>query len=192
MELDPSQRNFLRPRTNHKDHSMRNNRWIIVSYFLCSFIIMFIMCTELVSFQFYCTQENQDLLIRCIAQHLGFSQGRPIAACIIYKCLLQWRSFEVERTSVFDRIIQAIGHAIEVCISGSTFSFSFGKHKHPLISFDFTEDSGKQWYLSVLAVKCGYFALAAATYPESKWCCRNGSTTPSIIISDIVWENDSS
>ncbi|MQL83466.1 hypothetical protein Taro_015961 [Colocasia esculenta] len=58
-------------------------------------------------------QENQDLLIRCIAQHLGFSRGRPVAACIIYKCLLQWRSFEVERTSVFDRIIQAIGHAIE-------------------------------------------------------------------------------
>ncbi|XP_010274858.1 PREDICTED: myosin-9-like [Nelumbo nucifera] len=58
-------------------------------------------------------QENQDLLIRCIAQHLGFSGSRPIAACIIYKCLLQWRSFEVERTSVFDRIIQTIGHAIE-------------------------------------------------------------------------------
>ncbi|XP_077248114.1 myosin-11-like [Tasmannia lanceolata] len=58
-------------------------------------------------------QENQDLLIRCIAQHLGFTGSRPIAACIIYKCLLQWRSFEVERTSVFDRIIQTIGHAIE-------------------------------------------------------------------------------
>ncbi|KAL5702008.1 hypothetical protein ACHQM5_027281 [Ranunculus cassubicifolius] len=58
-------------------------------------------------------QENQDLLIRCIAQHLGFAGSRPIAACIIYKCLLQWRSFEVERTSVFDRIIQTIGHAIE-------------------------------------------------------------------------------
>ncbi|PON46080.1 Myosin [Parasponia andersonii] len=58
-------------------------------------------------------QENQELLIRCIAQHLGFSGNRPIAACIIYKCLLQWRSFEVERTSVFDRIIQTIGHAIE-------------------------------------------------------------------------------
>ncbi|KAL5768174.1 hypothetical protein ACOSP7_014744 [Xanthoceras sorbifolium] len=58
-------------------------------------------------------QENQELLIRCIAQHLGFSANRPIAACIIYKCLLQWRSFEVERTSVFDRIIQTIGHAIE-------------------------------------------------------------------------------
>ncbi|XP_010553755.1 PREDICTED: myosin-11 [Tarenaya hassleriana] len=58
-------------------------------------------------------QENQELLIRCIAQHLGFQGNRPIAACIIYKCLLQWRSFEVERTSVFDRIIQTIGHAIE-------------------------------------------------------------------------------
>uniref|UniRef100_A0A5B7AQU0 Putative myosin-9 n=1 Tax=Davidia involucrata TaxID=16924 RepID=A0A5B7AQU0_DAVIN len=58
-------------------------------------------------------QENQELFIRCIAQHLGFIGSRPIAACIIYKCLLQWRSFEVERTSVFDRIIQTIGHAIE-------------------------------------------------------------------------------
>ncbi|KOM29980.1 hypothetical protein LR48_Vigan845s000800 [Vigna angularis] len=59
-------------------------------------------------------QENQELLIRCIAQHLGFAGNRPIAACIIYKCLLHWRSFEVERTSVFDRIIQTIGHAIEI------------------------------------------------------------------------------
>ncbi|XP_041022876.1 myosin-11 [Juglans microcarpa x Juglans regia] len=58
-------------------------------------------------------QENQELLIRCIAQHLGFAANRPIAACIIYKCLLHWRSFEVERTSVFDRIIQTIGNAIE-------------------------------------------------------------------------------
>jgi len=59
-------------------------------------------------------QENQELLIRCISEHLGFAGNRPIAACIIYKCLLQWRSFEVERTSVFDRIIQTIGNAIEV------------------------------------------------------------------------------
>lgn len=58
-------------------------------------------------------QENQELLIRCISQHLGFAGNRPVAACIVYKCLLQWRSFEVERTSVFDWIIQTIGHAIE-------------------------------------------------------------------------------
>ncbi|CAH1446365.1 unnamed protein product [Lactuca virosa] len=57
--------------------------------------------------------ENQELLIKCIGKHIGFAGNRPIAACIIYKCLLQWRSFEVERTCVFDRIIQTIGHAIE-------------------------------------------------------------------------------
>ncbi|KAL3517670.1 hypothetical protein ACH5RR_020259 [Cinchona calisaya] len=58
-------------------------------------------------------QEYQDLLIRCVAQHLGFSKGRPVAACIMYKCLRQWHSFEAERTSIFDKIIQTIGHAIE-------------------------------------------------------------------------------
>ncbi|CAL5431806.1 unnamed protein product [Camellia sinensis] len=61
-------------------------------------------------------QENQELLIRYIGQHLGFAGNRPIATSIIYKCLLQWRSFEVERTSVFDRIIRTIGHAIEAYI----------------------------------------------------------------------------
>ncbi|KAJ9167994.1 hypothetical protein P3X46_019576 [Hevea brasiliensis] len=59
-------------------------------------------------------QENQDLLIKCVSQNLGFSGGKPVAACIIYKCLLHWRSFEVERTSVFDRIIQTVASAIEV------------------------------------------------------------------------------
>ncbi|KHN17697.1 Unconventional myosin-Va [Glycine soja] len=58
-------------------------------------------------------QENQDLLIKCITQDLGFSGGKPVAACVIYKCLLHWRSFEVERTSVFDRIIQTIASAVE-------------------------------------------------------------------------------
>jgi len=75
-------------------------------------------------FQFTITfmvQENQDLLIKCISQDLGFSNGRPIAACVIYKCLLHWRSFEVERTSVFDRIIQSIGSAIEVTFSKFAF-----------------------------------------------------------------------
>ncbi|XP_073043958.1 myosin-17-like [Primulina eburnea] len=58
-------------------------------------------------------QENQDLLINCISQDLGFSGGKPVTACVIYKCLLHWRSFEVERTAVFDRIIQTVASAIE-------------------------------------------------------------------------------
>ncbi|KAK4785846.1 hypothetical protein SAY86_002535 [Trapa natans] len=59
-------------------------------------------------------QENQELLIKCVSQNLGFSGAKPVAACIIYKCLLHWRSFEVERTSIFDHIIQTIAVAIEV------------------------------------------------------------------------------
>ncbi|KAE8734661.1 Myosin-9 [Hibiscus syriacus] len=68
-------------------------------------------------------QENQELLIRCIAQHLGFAGNRPVAACIIYKCLLQWRSFEVERMSVFDRIIQTIGNAIETLDNNDVLAY---------------------------------------------------------------------
>ncbi|KAK2986359.1 hypothetical protein RJ640_026623 [Escallonia rubra] len=57
--------------------------------------------------------ENVDALIDCVVKDLGFSQGKPVAAFTIYKCLLHWKSFEAERTSVFDRLIQMIGSAIE-------------------------------------------------------------------------------
>lgn len=59
-------------------------------------------------------QENQDALLQCVIKDIGFSHDRPVAACMIYKSLLHWRSFEAERTNVFDRIIQTIGSAIEV------------------------------------------------------------------------------
>uniref|UniRef100_A0A2P2MTY1 Myosin XI n=1 Tax=Rhizophora mucronata TaxID=61149 RepID=A0A2P2MTY1_RHIMU len=60
--------------------------------------------------------ENVNTLINCVMNNVGFSQGKPIAAFTIYKCLLHWKSFEAERTSVFDRLIQMIGSAIEVVI----------------------------------------------------------------------------
>lgn len=49
-----------------------------------------------------------------MSQDLGFSQEKPVAAFTIYKCLLHWGLFEAEKTSVFDRLIQLIGSAIEV------------------------------------------------------------------------------
>ena len=61
-------------------------------------------------------QENVDALIECVMKDIGFSQGKPVAAFTIYKCLLHWKSFEAERTSVFDRLIQMIGSAIEVTV----------------------------------------------------------------------------
>ncbi|KAK2401634.1 myosin XI D [Trifolium repens] len=57
--------------------------------------------------------ENVDSLINCVMKNTGFHHGKPIAAFTIYKCLLHWKSFEAESTSVFDRLIQMIGSAIE-------------------------------------------------------------------------------
>ncbi|KAL3812395.1 hypothetical protein ACJIZ3_013663 [Penstemon smallii] len=58
-------------------------------------------------------RENVDTLLKCITEDLGFSEGKPVAAFTIYKCLVHWRSFEAEKTSIFDRLIQIIGSAIE-------------------------------------------------------------------------------
>ncbi|CAI9290550.1 unnamed protein product [Lactuca saligna] len=57
--------------------------------------------------------ENVDALIAAVRQEMGFSQGKPVATLIIYKSLLHWKTFEAEKTSVFDRLIQMIGSAIE-------------------------------------------------------------------------------
>ncbi|XWS76162.1 hypothetical protein CRYUN_Cryun01aG0152800 [Craigia yunnanensis] len=57
--------------------------------------------------------ENVDALINCVTKDIGFSHGKPVAAFTIYKCLLHWKSFEAERTNVFDRLIQMIGSAME-------------------------------------------------------------------------------
>ncbi|KAL3647675.1 hypothetical protein CASFOL_008643 [Castilleja foliolosa] len=57
--------------------------------------------------------EDVDALMESVMKDVGFSQGKPVAAFTIYKCLMHWKSFEAERTSVFDRLIQMIGSAIE-------------------------------------------------------------------------------
>ncbi|WOL18254.1 myosin-8-like isoform X1 [Canna indica] len=58
-------------------------------------------------------QENVDTLLSCVLRTNEFSQGKPVAALTIYKCLLHWKSFESEKTNVFDHLIQMIGSAIE-------------------------------------------------------------------------------
>lgn len=59
-------------------------------------------------------QENFDFLSRCIKEDLGFKDGKPVAACIIYNCLLHWRAFESERTVIFDYIIEGINDVLKV------------------------------------------------------------------------------
>jgi myosin-5 len=58
-------------------------------------------------------QENHDVLLKCLIEDKRFDKNRPIAACIVYKALLQWRYFEAEKTNIFDRIIQTIRSSIE-------------------------------------------------------------------------------
>ncbi|KAL6635354.1 hypothetical protein ACP70R_028025 [Stipagrostis hirtigluma subsp. patula] len=75
--------------------------------------------------------ENVDALIDCVGKNLGYCAGKPVAAFTIYKCLLHWKSFEAERTSVFDRLIQLIGSAIEKGMSfGSGRFIFFPLHTH--------------------------------------------------------------
>lgn len=59
-------------------------------------------------------QENHDVLIKCLTDERRFDSDRSVAAWIIYKALLQWRSFEAEKTNIFDRIAHTIRSSIEV------------------------------------------------------------------------------
>ncbi|MQM03597.1 hypothetical protein Taro_036381 [Colocasia esculenta] len=58
-------------------------------------------------------QENHDALVKCLAEDKRFDKNRPAAACIVYKSLIQWRSFEAEKTNIFDRIIHTIRSSVE-------------------------------------------------------------------------------
>ncbi|KAF6994882.1 hypothetical protein CFC21_011483 [Triticum aestivum] len=57
--------------------------------------------------------ESVDALINCVTENIGFSEGKPVAAITIYKCLVHWKIFETEKTSVFDRLIQIFGSAMQ-------------------------------------------------------------------------------
>uniref|UniRef100_A0A7N0VDA3 Uncharacterized protein n=2 Tax=Kalanchoe fedtschenkoi TaxID=63787 RepID=A0A7N0VDA3_KALFE len=59
-------------------------------------------------------QENYEFLLRCIKENLGFKDGKPVSACLIYKCLSHWHAFESERTAIFDYVIDGINEVLKV------------------------------------------------------------------------------
>lgn len=59
-------------------------------------------------------QENYDFLMRCIKENMGFKDSKPVSACVIYKCLSHWQAFELERTSIFDYVMDGINEALKV------------------------------------------------------------------------------
>lgn len=92
--------------------ALRNN-----ADFLCmqpDVSYMYLCVCVCVYLYIYFSQENVDDLLLSVTKDVGFSQNKPVAAITIFRCLMQWKSFEADRTSVFDRIIQTIGSSIEV------------------------------------------------------------------------------
>ncbi|KAI4377017.1 hypothetical protein MLD38_014713 [Melastoma candidum] len=68
-------------------------------------------------------QENNEFLSKCIREDLGFKDGKPLAACIIYNCLAHWHIFESERTAIFDYIIAGINDILKVGNEKSTLPY---------------------------------------------------------------------
>ncbi|GMH35017.1 hypothetical protein BSKO_02878 [Bryopsis sp. KO-2023] len=60
-----------------------------------------------------CMILTPEKLLRSLSDHMGFQKGNPVAAVVIIRAWLQWKSFQADKTSTFDRIIQAIGEQIE-------------------------------------------------------------------------------
>ena len=55
-----------------------------------------------------------EALLGCVGGDVGFSaEGRPVAAVLVFKSLMHWRSFEADRTNVFDRVIMVISSAVD-------------------------------------------------------------------------------
>lgn len=56
---------------------------------------------------------EEERLLGALATNMGFHKGRPVAAIVVFRACLQWRAFQADRTTLFDRIIGVIGAQIE-------------------------------------------------------------------------------
>ncbi|KAG1657561.1 hypothetical protein FOA52_006761 [Chlamydomonas sp. UWO 241] len=56
---------------------------------------------------------EEERLLKALQADLGFVKGRPVGALVTFRCCLQWRAFQADRTSLFENIISCIGRQIE-------------------------------------------------------------------------------
>ncbi|CAI5473622.1 unnamed protein product [Closterium sp. Yama58-4] len=59
------------------------------------------------------SQPDQDRLLQLFQTDLGFDGELPVSACVIYRALVHWRSFETAYTNVFDKILGIMSADIE-------------------------------------------------------------------------------
>ncbi|XP_073030962.1 myosin-15 isoform X1 [Primulina eburnea] len=68
-------------------------------------------------------QVHSEIISRCIKENLGFKDGKPTAACVIYRYLLHWHAFESERTVYFDFVIENINNVMKEGNEDATFPY---------------------------------------------------------------------
>jgi len=56
---------------------------------------------------------DQERLLNAIKENLGFYNGKPVAAVTVFRCILQWKTLQADRTPLFDRLSAVIGMAVE-------------------------------------------------------------------------------
>ena len=56
---------------------------------------------------------DQEKLLGAISDNLGFVDGRPVAAVVVFRCCLHWKTFQADRTPLFDRIIATMGSQVQ-------------------------------------------------------------------------------
>ena len=57
---------------------------------------------------------DQERLLTALRSDLGFVEDRPVAAVLVFRCCLQWKAFQADRTPLFDRINQTMGEQVEL------------------------------------------------------------------------------
>ena len=57
---------------------------------------------------------DQERLLTALKSDLGFVNDRPVAAVLVFRCCLQWKAFQADRTPLFDRINQTMGEQVEM------------------------------------------------------------------------------
>lgn len=56
---------------------------------------------------------DQERLLSALKTDLGFSDGHPVVATLVFRCCLQWKALQADRTTLFDRINQTMGEEVE-------------------------------------------------------------------------------
>ena len=59
-------------------------------------------------------QGELEEVLKCLSPTPGeYATPAPTVACVVFRSLMHWKSFDAERTNVFDRIVSTMGKAIE-------------------------------------------------------------------------------